>query len=102
MPWHRAVHNQQTTGNIRELENLVERSVILTEGSTLRMPLAELRPQPESAETDGPMERCKPLVANTSSACCGKPEEFSPDPMGPPPGLDYREPRSSRKCGSSE
>ncbi|HXM21564.1 MAG TPA: sigma 54-interacting transcriptional regulator [Terriglobales bacterium] len=39
-------------GNIRELENLVERSVILTKGSTLYVPLAELRPQPESAETD--------------------------------------------------
>ncbi|MGB0118576.1 MAG: sigma 54-interacting transcriptional regulator [Terriglobales bacterium] len=43
-------------GNIRELENLVERSVILTEGSTLRVPLAELRPQPESAATDGTLQ----------------------------------------------
>jgi formate hydrogenlyase transcriptional activator len=39
-------------GNIRELENLVERSVILTEGPTLRVPLAELRPQLESSESD--------------------------------------------------
>ena len=39
-------------GNIRELENLVERSVILTTDSTLHVPLAELWPQPESAETD--------------------------------------------------
>jgi formate hydrogenlyase transcriptional activator len=30
-------------GNIRELENLIERSVILSEGKTLRVPLAELR-----------------------------------------------------------
>jgi formate hydrogenlyase transcriptional activator len=30
-------------GNIRELENFVERSVILTEGTVLRMPLAELK-----------------------------------------------------------
>jgi formate hydrogenlyase transcriptional activator len=43
-------------GNIRELENLVERSVILTEGSTLRVPLAELRLQPESVQTDGTLE----------------------------------------------
>jgi formate hydrogenlyase transcriptional activator len=43
-------------GNIRELENLVERSVILTKGSILHVPLAELRPQPESAETDGTLE----------------------------------------------
>ena len=43
-------------GNIRELENLVERSVILTEGSKLCVPLAELRPQPESAEPDGTLQ----------------------------------------------
>ena len=38
-------------GNIRELENLVERSVILTEGNTLHVPSAELQPRPENAET---------------------------------------------------
>jgi formate hydrogenlyase transcriptional activator len=37
-------------GNIRELENLIERSVILSEGNTLRVPLAELR-------QEGPRER---------------------------------------------
>lgn len=31
-------------GNIRELENFVERAVILTNGATLRAPLAELEP----------------------------------------------------------
>jgi len=30
-------------GNIRELENFIERSVILSEGNALRSPLAELR-----------------------------------------------------------
>jgi formate hydrogenlyase transcriptional activator len=30
-------------GNIRELENLMERSVILSEGNALRVPLSELR-----------------------------------------------------------
>ncbi len=30
-------------GNVRELENFIERSVILSPGSTLRVPLAELR-----------------------------------------------------------
>ncbi|MGA9390116.1 MAG: sigma 54-interacting transcriptional regulator [Candidatus Sulfotelmatobacter sp.] len=38
-------------GNIRELENLVERSVILTEGDTLHVPSAELQPRAENAET---------------------------------------------------
>jgi formate hydrogenlyase transcriptional activator len=39
-------------GNIRELENLIERAVILSGGSTLNVPLSELKeqrpPQPES------------------------------------------------------
>jgi len=43
-------------GNIRELENLVERSVILTKGPILRVPLAELQPPPEDTETDGTLE----------------------------------------------
>src|SRR5437764_15335532 len=37
-------------GNVRELENFIERSVILTQGSSLRAPLSELRDDaPEAA-----------------------------------------------------
>jgi transcriptional regulator with GAF, ATPase, and Fis domain len=44
-------------GNIRELENLMERSVILTEGAALRVPLSELRrhsaaPEPADRRLD--------------------------------------------------
>ncbi len=35
-------------GNVRELENLIERAVILTRGSSLEIPLAELRAAPET------------------------------------------------------
>ncbi len=38
-------------GNVRELENFIERSVILSQGSTLRAPLAELRA--DALETAG-------------------------------------------------
>jgi formate hydrogenlyase transcriptional activator len=34
--------------NIRELQNFIERSVILTRGSTLCPPLVNLRPMPQS------------------------------------------------------
>ncbi len=37
-----AMVNWQWPGNVRELENFIERSVILTEGTSLRSPLAEL------------------------------------------------------------
>ena len=37
-------------GNIRELENLMERSVILSEGTALRVPLSELRGQSAKAD----------------------------------------------------
>ena len=40
-------------GNIRELENLMERSVILSEGRALRVPLSELRSVGGGAATGG-------------------------------------------------
>ena len=53
-------------GNIRELENFMERSVILTEGETLRVPVGELvlasenstatAPAPETLGTHGTLE----------------------------------------------
>jgi formate hydrogenlyase transcriptional activator len=36
-------------GNVRELENLIERAVILTRGTSLEIPLAELRAAPDHA-----------------------------------------------------
>lgn len=41
-------------GNIRELENLMERSVILSEGGVLRVPLSELRAQNQREEHRSP------------------------------------------------
>ncbi|HLB87847.1 MAG TPA: sigma 54-interacting transcriptional regulator [Terriglobales bacterium] len=52
-----ALMNWGWPGNVRELENFVERSVILTEGSVLRVPLAELRPDYEGgAQTEGTLQ----------------------------------------------
>ena len=52
-------------GNIRELENFVERSVILTPGSVLQVPLGELHEErgPEEGETLHDMERERILRA---------------------------------------
>jgi len=44
-------------GNIRELENLLERAVILTRGPVLYVPLAELEPMEEQEE---PVESAEP------------------------------------------
>src|SRR5437763_1082893 len=41
-------------GNIRELENFMERSVILTEGATLRVPVGELVPASENSTPTAP------------------------------------------------
>jgi formate hydrogenlyase transcriptional activator len=46
----RGLINWDWPGNIRELENLIERAVILTRGASLEVPLAELR----KLSTDGP------------------------------------------------
>ena len=43
--------NWDWPGNIRELENFIERSVILTSGSTLQAPLSELEVRPSSSAT---------------------------------------------------
>lgn len=40
----RALQQWHWPGNIRELENFIERSVILTEGTSLRVPVGELQP----------------------------------------------------------
>jgi formate hydrogenlyase transcriptional activator len=42
-----ALSSYQWPGNIRELQNFIERSVILSAGTVLRPPLAELRHSPE-------------------------------------------------------
>jgi formate hydrogenlyase transcriptional activator len=43
-------------GNVRELENFIERSVILSAGTTLNVPLSELRPAYEGARHDATLE----------------------------------------------
>lgn len=47
-------------GNIRELQNFIERSVILSQGSELRVPLTELQPLPERSSS-GPAQTLEDL-----------------------------------------
>ncbi len=51
-----ALVNWEWPGNIRELENLMERSVILSDGRVLNVPLAELAGAREIADSDGTLE----------------------------------------------
>jgi len=44
-----ALTNYAWPGNVRELENLIERAVILTRGTSLEIPMAELRVAPDHA-----------------------------------------------------
>jgi transcriptional regulator with GAF, ATPase, and Fis domain len=44
-------------GNVRELENFIERSVILTNGPSLRAPLAEIKPDARPAAADFTLEQ---------------------------------------------
>jgi formate hydrogenlyase transcriptional activator len=47
-----AMMNYEWPGNIRELENFIERSVILSEGDRLRPPLGELRTISRAKQSD--------------------------------------------------
>jgi len=49
-----ALHSYEWPGNIRELQNFIERSVILSDGTVLRSPLAELK-RSQDAESPGPV-----------------------------------------------
>ncbi len=53
----RALVSWHWPGNIRELENFVERSVILSSGSSLRAPLAEIRPDAIPAASSATLEQ---------------------------------------------
>jgi formate hydrogenlyase transcriptional activator len=52
----RALVSWQWPGNVRELENFMERSVILSSGSSLRAPLAEIRPDAGTAAGSATLE----------------------------------------------
>lgn len=53
----RALMNWPWLGNVRELENFIERSVILTQGPTLRAPLEEIRSEAREAAGSNTLEQ---------------------------------------------
>ena len=62
-------------GNIRELENFVERSVILTPGSVLQVPLAELQTVVEQGNVGASVslrDKERERVLRALRDCCGK------------------------------
>jgi formate hydrogenlyase transcriptional activator len=52
----RALQSCMWPGNIRELENFIERSVILTQGTTLTVPLAEMQTEHHVPHHDSTLE----------------------------------------------
>jgi formate hydrogenlyase transcriptional activator len=55
-------------GNIRELENFIERAVILTRGKALEVPLTELRKAETAAVTDAVVVKKKPTARKTNTS----------------------------------
>ncbi len=53
----RALVSWPWPGNIRELENFIERAVILSPGSTLRAPLSEIRAEASEPARDGTLQQ---------------------------------------------
>jgi formate hydrogenlyase transcriptional activator len=59
-------------GNIRELENFVERSVILTSGAILQVPLGELITQPEERNNDTLHDKERERILRALRDCHGQ------------------------------
>ncbi|MFZ0771377.1 MAG: PAS domain S-box protein [Candidatus Sulfotelmatobacter sp.] len=59
-------------GNIRELENFVERSVILTPGSVLQAPLSELHTEPDRNENETLREKERERIIRVLRECNGQ------------------------------
>jgi DNA-binding NtrC family response regulator len=70
-------------GNVRELENFIERAVILTQGASLRAPLAELRL--DAAEAPGDIRREKRVPPPNHGKKPVKHGKLPVKPPGAPP-----------------
>ncbi len=77
-------------GNIRELENFLERAVILTRGTVLHVPLGELESIDEAREMDEAAESNPHIACRASStiscAHCATPRASSADRAARPSG----------------
>jgi formate hydrogenlyase transcriptional activator len=62
-----ALTNYSWPGNIRELENLLERAVLLSPGKELRVPLSEIKSSMQVAENASTMDSLTSLPAAASS-----------------------------------
>ena len=95
-----ALTNAPWPGNIRELENFIERAVILTQGSELRVPLKELK-RPSVASTHPPRPFRKQSARRSwrrSKPHRGK----SRDKAAQRSAWDLNAQRCRTKCASSE
>ena len=59
-------------GNIRELENFIERSVILTPGLVLQVPLSELSAAPNEGDVETLGEKEREQIVRALRECNGK------------------------------
>jgi formate hydrogenlyase transcriptional activator len=86
-------------GNIRELENFLERAVILSRGPQLHVPLAEIEAMEEEEENAGAaaIPLCTQPSAIIFCARCARPRASSADPAAQPSGLVSNAPRSTPK-----
>ena len=80
-------------GNIRELQNLIERAVILSSGQTLDVPIGALGPRQTPAATREAGETSKRPIAVTSSPRSNAATGCSPARTGPPRGWGSSDPR---------
>ena len=91
-------------GNIRELQNVIERAVILSRGSTLEVPDSTFQekaaPQPRGRRRHAGA-LCRRRARDHPAARCAPPVASSAVRRAPRRAWDSVEPRCSRRCGGS-
>ena len=94
-----ALSSYQWPGNIRELQNFIERSVILSDGTVLRPPLAELKHCP-GTEASGAIT-LEEAERNHIRKTLSGPDGLSPVPVVRLPVWESRGQASTSACKSS-
>ena len=97
---HDLLRSYAWPGNIRELQNVIERSVIVSESQTFSVDESWLSRRPSVSDVDTQSNLFNRLPAREKAVIeAGNVEDAYTGPRVPPPSWAFRGPRSNRRSG---